>query len=106
MHTVSRQLRVDAFGRRVRVTEISPGRTETDIFATVEKIDPAEAKRKYFEGFEMPQVTDIADAVEYAVGAPQYVNIGMIEILPTLQVPGGLRTGKRVGDEVILTGGK
>jgi len=106
MHTVSRQLRVDAFGRRVRVTEISPGRTETDIFATVEKIDPAEAKRKYFEGFEMPQPSDIADAVDYAISAPQYVNIGMIELLPTLQVPGGLRTGKRVGDEVILTGNK
>ncbi|WP_378942831.1 SDR family oxidoreductase [Paracoccus sp. R86501] len=106
MHTVSRQLRVDAFGRRVRVTEVSPGRVETDIFAKVEKIDPAEANRKYYEGFEIPQTSDIADAVEYAVGAPQYVNIGMIELLPTLQVPGGLRTGKRVGDDVILTGNK
>ena len=106
MHTVSRQLRVDAFGRRVRVTEISPGRVETDIFARVEKISEEEAKKKYFEGFEMPQVSDIADAVEYAVGAPQYVNIGLIELLPTLQVPGGLRTAKRVGDEVILTGNK
>ncbi|MFK7859177.1 MAG: SDR family oxidoreductase [Granulosicoccus sp.] len=106
MHVVSRQLRVDAFGRRVRVTEISPGRTETDIFAHVEKIDPAEAKAKYFEGFEMPQPSDIADAAEYALDAPQYVNIGMIELLPTLQVPGGLRTGKRVGEEVILTGNK
>ncbi|HSF64946.1 MAG TPA: SDR family oxidoreductase [Paracoccaceae bacterium] len=106
MHTVSRQLRVDAFGRRVRVTEISPGRVETDIFAHVEKIDPAEAKRKYFDGFEMPQVSDIADAVDYAIGTPRYVNIGLIELLPTLQVPGGLRTAKRVGDEVILTGAK
>ena len=106
MHSVSRQLRIDAFGRRVRVTEISPGRVETDIFAHVEKIDPAEAKRKYFEGFEMPQTSDIADAVEYAVGAPRYVNIGLIELLPTLQVPGGLRTAKRVGDEVVLTGNK
>ncbi|KFB08338.1 SDR family oxidoreductase [Nitratireductor basaltis] len=106
MHTVSRQLRVDAFGRRVRVTEISPGRVETDIFAHVEKISPEEAKAKYFEGFEMPQVSDIADAVEYAIGTPKYVNIGMIELLPILQVPGGLRTGKRVGDEVILTGNK
>lgn len=106
MHTVSRQLRVDAFGRRVRVTEISPGRVETDIFAHVEKISPEEAKAKYFDGFEMPQTSDIADAVEYAVGAPQYVNIGLIELLPTLQVPGGLRTAKRVGEEVILTGNK
>ena len=106
MHTVSRQLRIDAFGRRVRVTEISPGRTETDIFAHVEKIDPAEAKRKYFHGFEMPQVSDIADAVDYAISTPIYVNIGLIEVLPTLQVPGGLRTAKRDGDQVILTGNK
>ena len=106
MHTVSRQLRVDAFGRRIRVTEISPGRTETDIFAHVEKIDPDEARKKYFDGFEMPQTSDIADAVEYAVGTPHYVNINLIELLPTLQVPGGLRTAKRVGDEVILTGNK
>ena len=106
MHTVSRQLRIDAFGRRVRVTEISPGRTETDIFAHVEKIDPAEAKRKYFDGFEMPQVSDIADAVDYAISTPIYVNIGLIEVLPTLQVPGGLRTAKRDGDQVILTGNK
>ncbi|KZM50090.1 SDR family oxidoreductase [Labrenzia sp. OB1] len=102
MHTVSRQLRTDAFGRRVRVTEISPGRVETDIFAKVEKIDPALAKKKYFEGFEMPQPSDIADAVNYAIDAPQYVNIGMIELMPTLQVPGGLRTAKRDGDTVIL----
>lgn len=106
MHTVSRQLRVDAFGRRVRVTEISPGRVETDIFAHVEKISPEEAKAKYFEGFEMPQVSDIADAVDYAISTPKYVNIGMIELLPILQVPGGLRTAKRVGEEVVLTGNK
>lgn len=44
--------------------------------------------------------------MEYAVDTPQYVNIGLIELLPTLQVPGGLRTGKRVCDEVVLTGNK
>lgn len=95
MHTVSRQLRVDAYGRDVRVTEICPGRVETDIFARVEKIDPALAKQKYFADYEVPQPSDIADAVAYAIGTPSYVNIGLIEIMPTLQVPGGLRTGTR-----------
>ncbi len=32
---LSRQLRIDAFGKRVRVTEICPGRVATDIFAHV-----------------------------------------------------------------------
>lgn len=95
MHTVSRQLRVDAYGRDVRVTEICPGRVETDIFARVEKIDPVLARQKYFADYEVPQPSDIADAVAYAIGTPHYVNVGLIEITPTLQVPGGLRTGTR-----------
>ena len=95
MHTVSRQLRVDGYGHDVRVTEICPGRVETDIFARVEKIDAAEAKQKYFADYEVPKPSDIADAVEYAIGTPTYVNIGLIEITPTMQVPGGLRTGTR-----------
>ena len=95
MHTVSRQLRVDAYGYDVRVTEICPGRVETDIFARVQNIDPAEAKRQFFEDYECPQPSDIADAVAYAIATPAYVNVGLIELMPTLQVPGGLRTGKR-----------
>lgn len=95
LHTVSRQLRVDAYGKDVRVTEICPGRVETDIFANVQKIDPEEAYKRFFADFECPKPEDIADAVAFAIGAPHYVNIGMIEIMPTLQVPGGLRTGSR-----------
>ncbi|GLQ09906.1 oxidoreductase [Devosia yakushimensis] len=95
LHTVSRQLRVDAYGKDVRVTEICPGRIETDIFAKVQKLDPAEAHKRFFADFECPKPEDIADAVAFAIAAPHYVNVGMIEIMPTLQVPGGLRTGTR-----------
>ena len=92
IHTLSRQLRVDAYGHRVRVTEICPGRVQTDIFSRVENISPEDARKQFFDGFEIPSVTDIADAVSYAIGTPACVNIGMIEIMPTMQVPGGLRT--------------
>lgn len=95
MHTVSRQLRVDAYGHDIRVTEISPGRVETDIFARVNKIAPEEAKKRFYDDYECPQPVDIADAVAFAIAAPAYVNVGMIELMPTLQVPGGLRTGTR-----------
>lgn len=95
MHTVSRQLRVDVYGKDIRVTEICPGRVETDIFAKVQKIDPAEAHKRFFADFECPKPEDIADAIAFAIAAPHYVNVGMIEIMPTLQVPGGLRTGTR-----------
>ncbi|HSW03864.1 SDR family oxidoreductase [Aquabacterium sp.] len=88
---LSRQLRIDAFGKRVRVTEICPGRVATDIFAHVHG-DSNETHERFVKGFELPQAADIADAIAFAIAAPVAVNIGHMEITPTLQVPGGLST--------------
>jgi len=90
---LSRQLRIDAFGKRVRVTEICPGRVATDIFAHVHGDSPA-IREKFIEGFELPQAADIANAIAFAIAAPIAVNIGHMEITPTLQVPGGLSTAR------------
>ena len=90
---LSHQLRVDAFGKRVRVTEICPGLVATDIFAHVHG-DTPETRATYIDGFELPEARDIADAIAFAVAAPVAVNIGHIEITPTLQVPGGLSTAR------------
>jgi NADP-dependent 3-hydroxy acid dehydrogenase YdfG len=94
---LSRQLRVDAFGKRVRVTEICPGRVATDIFAHVHG-DTPETRAKFIDGFELPQAADIADAIAFAIAAPIAVNIGHMEITPTLQVPGGLQTARPATD--------
>lgn len=94
IHMLSRQLRIDVFGKRVRVTEICPGRVATDIFLHVHGGDPAEIKARYVDGFELPQASDIAEAIAFAVAAPIAVNVGLIEIMPTLQVPGGLQTAR------------
>lgn len=98
MHMLSRQLRVDALGKRVRVTEICPGRVATDIFAHVSGIDPAAARAQFIDGFELPQASDIADAIAFAVAAPIAVNISNMEILPTMQVAAGLTTVKPAAD--------
>lgn len=90
---LSRQLRIDAFGRRVRVTEICPGRVATDIFAHVHGDSP-EIRAKFLDGFELPEAKDIADAIAFAIAAPVSVNVGHMEITPTLQVPGGLQTAR------------
>ena len=90
---LSRQLRIDAFGKRVRVTEICPGRVATDIFAHVHG-DSKETRERFVEGFELPQAADIADAIAFAIAAPIAVNVGHMEITPTLQVPGGLSTAR------------
>jgi len=88
---LSRQLRIDVFGKRVRVTEICPGRVATDIFAHVHG-DSTETYERFVKGFELPQAADIANAIAFAIAAPVAVNIGHMEITPTLQVPGGLST--------------
>lgn len=93
VHMLSRQLRVDAYGRHVRVTEICPGRVATDIFAHVHG-DSAATYDRFIKGFELPQAADVADAIAFAIAAPLAVNVGMIELLPTLQVPGGLSTAR------------
>jgi NADP-dependent 3-hydroxy acid dehydrogenase YdfG len=90
---LSRQLRIDAFGRHVRVTEICPGRVATDIFAHVHG-SSRETYERFLQGYELPEAKDIADAVAFAIAAPLAVNIGHMEITPTLQVPGGLSTAR------------
>jgi NADP-dependent 3-hydroxy acid dehydrogenase YdfG len=90
---LTHQLRIDAFGRRVRVTEICPGRVATDIFAHVHG-DTPETRAKFLDGFELPEAKDIADAIAFAIAAPAAVNVGYMEITPTLQVPGGLSTAR------------
>ncbi|MFP3463560.1 SDR family oxidoreductase [Arthrobacter globiformis] len=94
VHQISRQLRNDTVGKRIRVTEICPGRVETEIFGRNMGGSPEameEAWKTYYEGYESLTTDDIVNAVE----TPRHVNIGMIEIMPTFQVPGGLTFDRR-----------
>ncbi|WP_406246412.1 SDR family oxidoreductase [Microbacterium sp. M] len=98
VHQLSRQLRNDALGKRVRVTELSPGRIETEIFSRNLGGTPetdAEAWATYYEGYESLTVEDLVAAIDYAVDAPAHVNVGLIELMPTFQVPGGLTFDRR-----------
>jgi NADP-dependent 3-hydroxy acid dehydrogenase YdfG len=98
VHQISRQLRNDTVGKRIRVTEICPGRVETEIFGrnlggTPEAME--EAWKTYYEGYESLTTDDIVNALDYAIEAPGHVNLGMMEIMPTFQVPGGLVFNRR-----------
>lgn len=94
MHMASMQIRNECFGTAVRITEVSPGRVETQIFSKAQGLHPSEASARYFEGYNVLQPQDIADAVAFAIDAPAHVNIGHIELTPTMQVAGGLRIAK------------
>lgn len=95
---LSRQLRNDTVGRRIRVTEICPGRVETEIFGRNLGGSPEamqQAWETYYEGYESLTTADIAATVDVAIEAPRHVNLGLIEITPTFQVPGGLTFDRR-----------
>jgi NADP-dependent 3-hydroxy acid dehydrogenase YdfG len=98
VHQVSRQLRNDTVGKRIRITEICPGRVETEIFGrnmggTPEAME--EAWKTYYEGYESLTTDDIVNAMDYAIETPRHVNVGMLELMPTFQVPGGLTFNRR-----------
>ena len=93
IHSLSRQLRVDLYGTRVRVTEVSPGRVATNIF---QNPNVAENQSARFVGqFETLRPEDIVDAIAFAVGSPARMNVAMLEVVPTFQVVGELRFASR-----------
>jgi NADP-dependent 3-hydroxy acid dehydrogenase YdfG len=93
VHSLSQQLRVDLYGSRVRVTEVSPGRVATSIFQNQDAADNPDAR--FVGAFETLQPEDVADAIAFAVGSPMRMNIAMIEVVPTFQVVGELRFASR-----------
>lgn len=70
-------------GSDIRVTSISPGFVETE-FAAVYHGDPAAARETY-DRFPVLQPADLADAVEYVLGAPGRVQPHDILLRPTRQ---------------------
>ncbi len=87
VHLLSQNLRIELQGSGVRVTEICPGRVETEFFQVA--VGEEEAK-KHYAGFEILQPQDVADAILYALDTPWRVNVGTIELTPTEQYAGGV----------------
>jgi NADP-dependent 3-hydroxy acid dehydrogenase YdfG len=90
LRAMTQNLRIELFGKRVRVTEIAPARVETYFHAHQFSGDREATKRQLYDGFESLKPEDIADAIAYCVGAPEHVDVTLMEILPTLQVIGGI----------------
>lgn len=94
IHSLSQTLRCNLYGSRVRVTEISPARVETEVFGRLLG-DLEEAKRRFFDEYDSLLPEDIANSIAYAVGSPQRMNVSFMEVLPTMQVVGGLSFAKK-----------
>ncbi len=89
VHMLGPNLRLELRGSGVRVTEVCPGRVETEIFDAAFD-DPEVAAKVKDSGIEDLQPEDIADAILYALEVPWRVNISTLEIVPNEQSYGGL----------------
>ncbi|GGE05908.1 short-chain dehydrogenase [Aureimonas endophytica] len=82
-------LRYDLAGTGVRLTEIAPGRVETDVYLQAFAGD-GEALRRTLYADERPlQPADVAEAVALALALPDHVDVAMMELSPTDQATGG-----------------
>ena len=76
-------------GTGVRHTEVAPGRVETEFFEAA--VDTLEARTKFGVEIDELSADDVAGAIEYALSAPEHVDVSLLELLPTEEAIGGAR---------------
>ncbi len=87
----SEALRADLVGTGVRVTEIAPGRVETELYRTALG---DRARDELYRDFAPIRAAEIAELIAAALAMPLHVDVSRIEVFPSSQVPAGSRTIK------------
>jgi NADP-dependent 3-hydroxy acid dehydrogenase YdfG len=91
VHKMSMDIRFDLKGTRIRVTEIAPGLVRSEFFDVRFGGDKEKVERQFrHEDGDIAPAT-IADAILFALEAPWHVNVSLIELMPVIQVMGGVR---------------
>jgi len=88
MHRLSTNLRLELQGTGVRVTEICPGRIQTE-FYQVAVDDEATRSAILDTGAHEVTAAECADTILYAINTAAHININRIELQPTEQTYGG-----------------
>jgi NADP-dependent 3-hydroxy acid dehydrogenase YdfG len=83
---LSALLRNEFGPRGVRVTNIEPGLTESELGTHIENDTLREQVGGMAEAIGTPAATELADVVAYVTGRPRHVNLRQIMVLPTAQV--------------------
>lgn len=84
-----RSLRYDLAGSNVRVTDLAPGRVETEIYLRAFGGDRERLNDTMYGNVRALQPQDIADTIAAVLCLPQHVDVTEIEISPTDQAVGG-----------------
>jgi NADP-dependent 3-hydroxy acid dehydrogenase YdfG len=80
-------LRCDLLGTSVRVSEIVPGRVQTDLYRT--SIADGQAQAVLYDGYRPIQPENIARIIKDVIDLPVYVDVARVEVFPTDQATGG-----------------
>lgn len=91
---LSRNLRADLLGSKVRVTNLAPGMAESEFSNVRFKGDEA-AANKVYAGVEPLVPEDIAEIVFWIASRPAHVNINAIEVMPVDQAWGPLAVHRK-----------
>ncbi len=78
-------MRMDTFGKPIRVTNIDPGMVRTE-FSLVRWKGDQELSDKVYEGVDYLTAEDLAEVILFCATRPPHVNIGELVITPTDQV--------------------
>lgn len=84
-----RALRLDLAGRNVRLTEIAPGRVETEFYLTAFGGDAAALKQRMYAHQRALRPEDVAAALVMALRLPERADLAEITLSPTDQALGG-----------------
>ncbi|WOC15609.1 SDR family oxidoreductase [Pseudochrobactrum sp. MP213Fo] len=80
-------LRCDLLGTSVRVSEIVPGRVQTELYKTALGIE--EAQKALYNGYRPLQPDHIALIISQVIALPTFVDVARVEVFPTDQATGG-----------------
>jgi NADP-dependent 3-hydroxy acid dehydrogenase YdfG len=86
VHNFSENLRTDLGGGDIRVTVLEPGMSKSE-FMKVRTYGDEAANEKFYEGLEPILPENIADMVWFIANQPPHININIMEVMPTAQIP-------------------
>jgi NADP-dependent 3-hydroxy acid dehydrogenase YdfG len=86
VHNFTENLRTDLGGGDIRVTALEPGMSKTE-FMKVRTYGDDAANEKFYEGVEPILPENIADIVWFIANQPPHINLNVVEVMPTAQIP-------------------
>ncbi|HEY9009389.1 MAG TPA: SDR family NAD(P)-dependent oxidoreductase [Devosia sp.] len=86
VHNFSENLRTDLGGGDIRVTVLEPGMAKTE-FTKVRTYGDDEANERFYDGVEPILPENIADMVWFVANQPPHININILEVMCTAQIP-------------------